>query len=912
MSYPSGLGVFGLDLPWLIPWFRTRRIKQAKAGLQEAKTVVSNTENVLKPFLGSKEYVPERIKRPLLAQVTELHERTLPPIVKRVLRARDSTMREQLESLVESATQLRRMVTNQNDQYVQRAIAEHSKLLVEELRLDAAQQEATVRDDERNLVIAAAGSGKTRTLIARVRYLLERGIVPNATLAVTFTNKATEEMEDRLKRMNVLVASRENEGVTVSTLHALGMRIVQITSSGPTSIADDRWTVSLIAAALRDARIGQDPQLARLYLNAVLHFHRNQDELAPALIGELTYRTLRGEHVRSVGERIIADFLFTHDVPYKYEAKASWAQVGPGRTAYHPDFVLLKTGTCIEYWGINRKGEVPGWWATSSAEYKRGMAWKRDLFRRQGETLIEFFDYEPTEGTLEEALQARLSSAGVVLRSMTIYELEKVLRDSKYIGSVIEQLLVQFIANARSLRLTPDEIHRRLRSATPRVHHFGLLGIAVLKRYETDLSGEGRVDFSEMLHRAADILEKGRNPLTKFEHILVDELQDTSAAMARFLKALLAVNHAHLFAVGDDWQAIFGFAGGDVDHIVNFESHFGPASTSVLNINYRSPAVVVEAGAALIAHNPQQIPKQIVVSNQDHGEAFIHEVPDDDSQIVGATIRLIQEERQRARSDDILVLSRTNHLLEKVLEACPRNRIPLANPDRNIPGVRILSAHEAKGLEANVVIVINASDHPFGFPSRVENPDVLEPVRMSPGNDQAEERRLFYVAITRAMKRLHLIARQGLPSPYIAEIEGTPSPSQAANPSSLRAGVRFSDTFYVEQVYRLSNRQAKAGIRQSGLLATSTVRFSFTSWAHIHLQEGGTYGLSGVIRDRPFRDQQQVRLDAGTRVERWASPEQSSHTGGARQLRPRPPPSYQPCLDARETRGVSLLHVMKS
>ncbi len=465
-----------------LPWFRTRRIKRARAGLHEARATVSNIENALKPFSSSKAYVPQRVNRPLLAEVIELVERTLPPVAKNVRRTRDATMREQLESVTRDANQLRRVLTGHNDQYVQGAIAEHSKLLVDELQLDAAQREATVRDDERNLVIAAAGSGKTRTLIARIRYLIERRISPTAILAVTFTNKATEEMADRLKQMSLPVADEKHKGVVVSTLHALGKHVVQATLSGPISVADDRWTDSLVAAALRDARTNQDSQLTHLYLSAILHFHRNQDERAPAQGGDLTYRTLRGEHVRSVRERIIADFLFTHHVPYKYEATAAWAQVGAGRGAYHPDFVLLETGACIEYWGINRNGEVPAGWATSPAEYKRGMTWKRDQFRRQGKTLIEFFDFERTEGTLEAALQARLASAGVVLRSMTLEELEKVLGDTKYIGSVIEQLLVQFIANARSLRLTSDEILRRLKPATPRVHHFGLLGIAVIKR----------------------------------------------------------------------------------------------------------------------------------------------------------------------------------------------------------------------------------------------------------------------------------------------------------------------------------------------------------------------------------------------------------------------------------------------
>ncbi len=850
-----------MDLLWALPWVRAGRIKRAKTGLQEASATVANITDLLKPFSSPISYLPERVSRPLLQKTNELVERTLPPIAKTLRRTHDGAVLQQLESVIQHASQVQRALIGKNNEYVRRAISEHSRLLVEELRLDSAQQEATVRDDERNLVIAAAGSGKTRTLIGRVRYLLERGLSPSRILAVTFTNKATEEMEGRLKQMGVSIASRDQEGVTISTLHAIGKRVVEATLSGPISIADENWTNSLVATALSDARTARDPRLVGLYFNAILHFYRNEDEHAPAVGGDLAYRTLHGEHVRSVGERIVADFLFTHHVPYKYEAKASWAQVGAGRTAYHPDFTLLETATSIEYWGINRAGEVPPGWATSATEYKQGMAWKQYQFRQQGKTLIEFYDYERREGTLEAALQARLTSAGVALRNMTLEELEKVIGDTKYIGSVIERLLVQFVTNARSLRLKPDEILTRLTKATPRVHHFGFLGAAVLQLYETGLTAEGRIDFSDMLHRAADILEMSANPLPKFEHILVDEFQDTSAAMARLLKTLLRVSQARLFDVGDDWQAIYGFAGGDVDHIVNFESHFGPSSRTMLNVNYRSPSIIVEAGSALIAHNPKQIPKQIVVSSQKRGEAYVHEVPDEDSEVVGGTIRLIQKERQSGRSDDILVLSRTNHVLEKIREACLRSRIPLNDSDRKIPGVRIISAHGAKGLEADTVIIVNASDHLFGFPSKVENPDVLEPVRMSSGNDQAEERRLFYVALTRSMNRLHLVLRKGLPSPYIAEIEGAAMQSKAGSPSSIRPRVRFSDTFYVEQVFRLSDRQASAGIRQSGLLTTSTGRFSFTSWTPVKLEERGTYWLNGVLSERPYRNQQQVRLD---------------------------------------------------
>src|SRR5437879_11259064 len=174
----------------------------------------------------------------------------------------------------------------------------------------------------------------------------------------------------------------------------------------------------------------------------------------------------------------------------------------------------------------------------------------------------------------------------------------------------------------------------------------------------------------------------------------------------------------------------------------------------MLNVNDRSPPVIVEAGAALIARNERQVPKQVVIFSREPGEAYVHEVSDDDSAIVDRTASLVRQELRQVPADRILVLSRTNHLLEDVIEACRRNGVPAGSPDRDVQGVRILSAHKAKGLEADVVIVANGSDHLFRFPSKVENPDVLEPVRMSAGAAPAEEPRRLHVAVPRAVQRL--------------------------------------------------------------------------------------------------------------------------------------------------------------
>ncbi len=891
-----GLGLLAIPLViWLRRKDRARAAERLSRLLETASEEIDRIQERLSTYVSTNRYLPERERRPLATTLDRIQAERLDKIDKLVKRVGDQTARSRAHSIRELARELDGVLSDHNDLYIEGQINQHAGLLLDDLQLDEAQRQAVVRDDLANLVIGGAGSGKTRVLTGRVRYLAKRGIAPEHILAVTFTNKARDEMRERLEKAGIPVSTHGTAGVTISTLHALGKQIVQATLLGPISVADERWTNSLVAGMLRAARKGTELDLTRLYVNALVNFYRNEDERAPDLEADKTYRTLRGEHVRSVGERVIADFLFAHNVQYVYEARARWAKVGEGRDAYHPDFLLPEINANIEYWGVDRQGNVASWMRTSSNEYQKGMKWKRKQFQRSGRKLIEFYDYERVEGTLETRLRELLNAEGVELRSLTIDQLGKAFGEMKKIGSIIERLLSAFLTNARALRRGPEEIKKLLRKNSPRVKHFGRLGAAILERYESQLSAEGRIDFADMLHRAADILKNGDSPLPRYEHILVDEFQDTSAAMAHLLKTLVSKHESHIFAVGDDWQAIYGFAGGDVDYIVNFEDHFGPASSTMVSTNYRSPAIVVEAGAALIAKNEKQVPKEILIRSREPGEAWVHEVPDNDDALVQNTLRLIRQELETHEPGNVLVISRTGHILQNVVEACRQSNIPVSDPRLGgETGVRILSAHKSKGLEAPVLIIVNASDHVFGFPSKVENPDVLEPVRVSAGNDEAEERRLFYVAITRAMKRLHLITRQGRPSPYIAEIEATAGRSDAVNPTEVREGARFSGKFTVERLFPVSKGQTRARIRQVGIFATDTGRLKFTSWASVNLETGATYTLNSVIKGTPYRGQDQVKLDRNTRVDLVSRGSQNVPVDGARALRPRPPSTHRP------------------
>src|SRR6267378_1287845 len=167
-------------------WYRKRQVARARVGLRQAQTDLLEVDTTLQTFVVSGNYISESVRRPLSAKVNQIVEGSLPPIARVVRRARDRQIRGESEAALRRGNELRRILEGHNGQYVNRMMTEHSKLLVGDLKADEAQRNAIVRDDVRNLVIAGAGSGKTRTIVGRIRFLLARMVPPGAILAVTF------------------------------------------------------------------------------------------------------------------------------------------------------------------------------------------------------------------------------------------------------------------------------------------------------------------------------------------------------------------------------------------------------------------------------------------------------------------------------------------------------------------------------------------------------------------------------------------------------------------------------------------------------------------------------------------------------------------------------------------------------
>ncbi|HDC4492401.1 TPA: DNA helicase IV [Enterobacter asburiae] len=276
----------------------------------------------------------------------------------------------------------------------------------------------------------------------------------------------------------------------------------------------------------------------------------------------------------------------------------------------------------------------------------------------------------------------------------------------------------------------------------------------LLKAWKTALKEENAVDFSGLIHQAIIILEKGRF-VSPWKHILVDEFQDISPQRAALLSALRAQNkHTSLFAVGDDWQAIYRFSGAQLSLTTAFHHYFGEGDRSDLDTTYRFNSRIGEIANRFIQQNPHQLAKPLN-SLRPGDKKAVTLLADDQLE------PLLDKLSGYAKPDErILVLARYHHLkpaaLEKAATRWPKLQL------------EFMTIHASKGQQADYVIVVGLKEGSDGFPAPARE-SVMEEALLPVPEDfpHAEERRLLYVAITRARHRVWLLFNKEEPSVFV-------------------------------------------------------------------------------------------------------------------------------------------------
>jgi DNA helicase-4 len=683
---------------------------------------------------------------------------------------------------------------NQYEQWKMRFVQKWAETKNIKLDMQQAKAVSTVGGDIQ--VVARAGAGKTRTLIARALFLQTHcNVSPHELLLLAFNRSAAKEIKNRLDQ------SLEGNTPHVMTFHALARALVQ--PQGAIlydNRSDETYALSSAIQAVVDHHLQSEefrPLIRDLMLSHFRDdwerivnggFHLQIDELIKYRHA-LPRETLNGKYVKSFGEKLISNILFEHDIDFQYERNFLWNGMN-----YKPDFSIRLEegrGVAIEYFGL--KGD-PDY--DHEAERKRKF-WKE----YDGWTLLEFIPSDIArlgiEGFTEELL-LRLEAVGVTGRPLSEEEIWERIQGraidkfTEAVGSFITRCRMRDMSIEGLQRLI--EGHDALNTAE---RLFLTISASVYAGYVQRLKISNQQDFAGLVWAAVGLLKAGKSrfdrqqvkehgDLSRIRYVLVDEFQDFSEMFYMLSDGIRRVSPGvEFFCVGDDWQAINGFAGSELRYFENFQTLFRAPRTLNVSTNYRSPAHVVKVGNALMSGRGTPATadqseigwirlfylSDFTTSSSEH-ERFNG---DKSTPALLRIVRLMLDSGQ-----DVVLLARihgvpwfvsyareTHGRVDGLERFAEHIRSFLPKEDRR--RVTASTAHGYKGLERSAVIVLDANVgrypliHPTWLFMRVFG-DGLEKI-------EAEERRLFYVALTRAKQSLIILsAAPERASPYLTDI----------------------------------------------------------------------------------------------------------------------------------------------
>lgn len=679
---------------------------------------------------------------------------------------------------------------------------------VESNPLTDEQRRAVVVDEDHNLVVAAAGSGKTSVIVSKACWLIRRELrAPSELLLLAYAKEAQKEMDERIR----CHLDEDAGNPLVSTFHALGRKIISEAEgkapslsnvAEPARYVDDENTLEQINknadGRSSESRKKGNPALLILltefvheliqdekYSKSIMtwfqsYFAPYPDEKEIKNMGEYWdyirangVLSLKGEQVKSFEECEIANFLFLNGIKYEYEFPYEYDTGTSKKRQYRPDFYLPEYGAYIEHFALSKSGRTPRF--IDQEKYLESRAWKLNLHTEKGTTLIETFSHEKSDGILTENLSEKLRDWGVKMTPIPPSEVFDILNEQKRIDP-FTRLIATFLQHYKEGRLSDANIDSRISKlsgpAKARAKAFWNIFKPVFGKYQMHLAARNEIDFHDMINQAVDHVEngRGRKAYHSYRYILVDEFQDISSGQARLLAALLKQSDdAQLFAVGDDWQSIYRFAGADVAIMLGFQERFVGNERIDLSTTFRCAEPIATAATKFILENKDQLRKEVHSSRKSTLPCLNIGFPEPGKPtILEESLQSIAADftSSSPKSDaraSVLILGRYRHLRPDNL-----NRLAKGYPSLDISYMTI---HQSKGREADYVILVGLSSGKYGFPTEIVDDPILDVVLPQPdGHKNAEERRLFYVAVTRAKHQVFLLADSHHPSPFITEL----------------------------------------------------------------------------------------------------------------------------------------------
>ena len=642
--------------------------------------------------------------------------------------------------------------------------------------LDDEQSAAVAQVNGHVQVVARAGSGKTRTLVNRAIFLQEYcDVSPGQIILLAFNKKAADEIEERLEK------HFDDRGIPhVMTFHALAYAMVHperllVDDKGNGYLAKSRVLQTVI-----DEHIQNLEFFDRIRDLMLKHFRHDWERIVQGFKGFLEYRhslprvTLGGEYVKSYGEKLIADFLFEHQLDYVYEKSHWWDDIN-----YRPDFTVYRSadsGIIVEYFGMAGEDDYD-----DQIEDKR-----RHLRNKPDWTLLEIRPEDVATGREQafESLKKLFEGQGVPCVRLGDNEIwEKMNKENRIVDSFTETV-VNFIQRCRKLSISPDQLDGRvgaMDSLNDIQKEFVRLTKSFYQSYLDRLDATGEDDFDGLMHKSIGLInggkmaferKSGNGDLRNIRYMFIDEYQDFSHILFQLVGAIKDQNsNIQFFCVGDDWQAIYGFAGSDLQYYKDFHQSFAPSVKLGISTNYRSAKSIVEVANSLMKGegNPA-IPHKtesgtVLLADIETFQPEDRELERHSGNVVyPVLIRLIS--KSLSVGGNVVLISKTNSIKGREIEKL-LSEVRSFFPDEG-NRITVSTVHKYKGLERDTVILLDvvARNYPLIHPNWVFTQvlgDTLEKI-------VAEEKRLFYVALTRAVDSLFILTEGLKMSPFLKDI----------------------------------------------------------------------------------------------------------------------------------------------
>ncbi len=656
--------------------------------------------------------------------------------------------------------------------------------------LTDSQRRAILTENDRTLVVASAGAGKTSTLIGKYAYLIEsKKAKEEEILVLAFNKSVQEEIEHKLQKLGY-------ENNFTKTFNGLGSEILNIAKipnaiDQPSISETDRFKLTQIIDLLIDKAIEVNPNYMQNYLefcatcpnDLKATFAENKEEYDDK-ISKYPYRRdsfalmdkFRALHipcldgktwVRSQQELFIANTLFINGIDFIYEKPLVKESI-----TINPDFYFPEINCWYEHYAVDLSGKSP-----FGEDYEIGHVKKEEFYESHNLDHFSTNLYDYKKGNIEEKIFDELKKRGIErnLRSQNEIEqsIQEIYKDN------VKQLLGEMILHFKESNLSKNEFLieiERLDDQT-RAQKFRKIFIPLLEAYQNRLRTKGTIDFSDQIIKAIDILEKNTHQGVKshlnLKYLLIDEFQDLSKNRGKLIEAILALNpESKLFGVGDDWQSIYRFSGSDISFVTNFKNKFFSKNSSIKFIGetHRFPEEISNVASRFIQRNPEQLPK-IVKTTRTGGKISFCEIENYKIQ----SIKRVVDQIERGQGEKkVFILWRVWNDVKEIQEDL--EDLAKSRPDLHFEHGSI---HKAKGLEWDIVILIGMDGGMFGFPRLIPE-DSLKTMLLPKEENypNAEERRVMYVALTRAKEQLFLVSAPGKdrtfyeePSEFFFEIE---------------------------------------------------------------------------------------------------------------------------------------------